>query len=114
MYKQDRAQRRQKRSRGKMEGTRDMPRLSVYRSNRHLYAQLIDDVKRVTVLGVSEKDLENAKGNKSEKAKALGVLCAQKAASAKIKKAIFDRGSYQYHGRVKAFAEGLREGGLQI
>lgn len=107
------AQRRQKRVRAQMKGTKAMPRLSVYRSNSAIYAQLIDDEKGVTLLGVSEK-LLTTKGTKTEKAKALGMLLAQKAKEAKITKVIFDRGAYSYHGRVAAVANGAREGGLKL
>lgn len=109
-----RYQRAQKRSRAKMHGTSAMPRLSVHRSNKYISAQLIDDDKAVTILGVSEKLLENTKGTKGEKAKALGLLIAKKALEAKVKTVVFDRGAYRYHGRVRAFAEGAREGGLQF
>ena len=104
--------RRQKGVRARTRGTKDMLRLSVHRSSRYLSAQLIDDVKQITVVGVSEKQLEGKTGTKTEKAKALGVLLAEKAKAAKVKKVVFDRGSYRYHGRVKAVAEGAREGGL--
>lgn len=103
---------RQIRTRNKIKGT-DRIRVSVYRSNKYISAQLIDDSKRITVLGVSEKDLKS-KGTKSEKAKALGLLLAEKAKAKKISKIVFDRGSYAYHGRVKNVAEGLREGGLDF
>jgi len=109
-----RALRRQKRTRGNMFGTAEMPRLSVFRSNRSIYAQLIDDSTSKTMLGVNEKQLVDHKGTKSEKSKALGVHLAKLALEKDIKKAIFDRGSYQYHGRVAAFAQGVREGGLLI
>ena len=95
-----------------MSGTKDMPRLSVHRTSKYLYAQLIDDVKAVTLLGVSENMLKDVKGTKTEKAVALGKLLAEKAQAAKVKKVVFDRGAYRYHGRVRAFAEGAREGGL--
>lgn len=114
MHKTDRTQKRQRRTRAKFVGTKEMPRLSVYRSNRAIYAQLIDDGSAKTLVGVSEKQLEKVSGSKTEKAKTLGLLLAKKALDAKIKKAVFDRGSYQYHGRVKALAEGAREGGLQF
>ncbi len=112
--KEIRAQRRQKKVRAKIHGTKDMPRLSVCRTGKSFYAQLIDDEKAVTLIGVSERMLGNTKATKTEKAKALGVLVAQKAKDAKIKKAVFDRGAYRYHGRVRAFAEGAREGGLSF
>ncbi len=110
----DRKTQNQKRTRGKLHGTKDMPRLSVHRSGKHMYAQLIDDEKHVTLLGVTEKELEKAAGTKTEKAKALGNVMAKKAIAGKVKKVVFDRGSYRYHGRVRAFAEGAREGGLQF
>ncbi len=109
-----RAEKRQKRIRAKLTGTAESPRLSVHRTNAHVYAQLIDDNKAVTLLGVSEKELGKVTGTKIERARALGVLIAKKAEEKKIKKAIFDKGSFRYHGRVKAFAEGAREGGLQF
>lgn len=103
---------RQKRSRSKIHATAVLPRLSVHRTNKGLYAQLIDDVAGKTLVAVSQKESE--KGTKTEKAKALGTLIAKKALAAKVSQAIFDRGSYRYHGRVKAFAEGAREGGLKF
>lgn len=107
------AERRQKRVRARITGTKDMPRLSVHRTNSAIYAQLIDDTKGVTLLGVSEKLLET-KGTKTERAQALGNLLAQKAQALKIKKVVFDRGQNRYHGRIVAFANGAREGGLQF
>lgn len=105
---------RQRRVRGKMEGSAATPRLSVHRSNNVIYAQLIDDEKGMTLLGLSQKHVKDAKGNKVEKAKALGLHVARLAKEKKISKVVFDRGSYRYHGRVKALAEGAREGGLQF
>ncbi|HUD44271.1 MAG TPA: 50S ribosomal protein L18 [Patescibacteria group bacterium] len=103
---------RQLRIRKKMHGTAEKPRLSVYRSNKAVAAQLIDDVKRQTILGLNQpKDI---KGNKTAKAKALGLALAKEAIEKKIKQVVFDKGSYRYHGRVKAIAEGAREGGLQF
>ncbi len=90
------------------------PRLSVFRSNTKLYAQIIDDSKGHTLLSVSEKELTDSKGTRVEKAAVLGELTAKKAIAKKIKQVVFDKGSYQYHGRVKAFAEGARKGGLQF
>lgn len=109
-----RADKRQTRIRAKISGTAETPRLSVHRTNAFMYAQLIDDAKAVTVLSVSEKELGKVTGTKTEKAKAVGVLLAKKAGDKKIKKAVFDKGSFRYHGRVKALAEGAREGGLQF
>lgn len=104
--------RRKLRTRNKIKGT-DRPRLSVFRSNKHIFAQLIDDEKNVTIFGASENVLKTA-GTKSEKAKALGLFIAEKAKAKKVTKIVFDRGSYAYHGRVKQIAEGLREGGLEF
>lgn len=102
---------RQARVRGKLRQISDRPRLSVDRSNKHLFAQLIDDVTRKTLVGVSTKSL---KGTKTEKAFELGKLLASKAKELKVTLAVFDRGSFRFHGRVKAVADGAREGGLKI
>lgn len=109
---QDRILRKTRRVRRKIIGTTDLPRLSVFRSNKFIYAQIIDDSNQKTLLGVSEKSLKDAAGNKSEKAKALGMLVAKEALAKKIDKVVFDRGSYVYKGRVRALADGAREGGL--
>lgn len=90
------------------------PRVSVFRSNKFISVQLIDDTKGVTLIGVSEKNLSKVEGTKSDRAKALGLLLADKARSKKITKIVFDRGSYAYHGRVRQVAEGLREGGMEF
>lgn len=90
-------------------------RLSVYRSNRYLYAQLIDDKTGKTLVAVNEKDIAGSskKGiTKSEKARLLGNFLGAKAKKAKVTKIVFDRGSYKYHGRIQAFAEGMKESGL--
>ena len=103
------------RVRSKVKGTCARPRLSVFRSNKFIYAQLIDDDKAETVLGVSEKNLgKEIKGKKSDKAKELGLFLAKMAISKKIKAVVFDRGSYAYHGRIKQVAQGAREGGLKF
>lgn len=104
--------RRQIRTRNKIKSN-GRARVSVYRSNKYIFAQLIDDIKNVTIVGVSEKNIKT-KGTKTEKAKALGLLLAEKAKAKKVTKIVFDRGSYAYHGRVKSVAEGLREGGLEF
>ncbi len=108
--------RRKRRSRAKIFGTANRPRLSVFRSNRYTYAQLIDDEKGKTLVGASSRELEKGKEKKGKivSAEQLGELVTKKAAEKGIKKAIFDRGSYKYHGRVKAVAEGVRKGGLQL
>jgi large subunit ribosomal protein L18 len=103
---------RQRRVRGKIRGTKEMPRLSVYRSNRSVAAQIIDDSLQRTLLGMQQQ--AGMKGNKTDKAKALGIALAKAALEKKIKKVVFDKGSYRYHGRVKALADGAREGGLQF
>jgi large subunit ribosomal protein L18 len=100
-----------KKVRAKISGTADFPRVSVYRSNAHMYAQVIDDVAQKTIFGASDKAM---KGTKSEKAAELGKLVAQTIIKNGIKKALFDRGGFKYHGRVKAVAEGLRAAGLTV
>jgi large subunit ribosomal protein L18 len=104
---------RQLRVRGRLKENTQRPRLSVSRSNKFIFAQLIDDSKGETIIGVSEKSLKTA-GTKSEKAKALGLMLAEKIKAKKISKIVFDRGSYSYHGRVKNVADGLREGGIDF
>ncbi len=110
----DKKSRRQIRVRSRVRKNAERLRLSVFRSNKYIFAQLIDDEKGKTIIGVSEKSLKNKEGTKTEKAKALGLLMASKAKAKKITKIVFDRGSYSYHGRVKNIAEGLREGGLEF
>lgn len=107
-------QRRARRIRSAVRGTAAKPRLSVFRSNDYIYAQLIDDTMGKTLLGVSEKTVEKVAGTKTEKAKTLGMALAKAAGEKKIKEVVFDKGSYRYHGRVKALAEGAREGGLKF
>jgi len=97
----------------RIEGTAERPRLAVFRSNRSVSIQLIDDTKGHTLASVSSRDVKE-KGSKSEIASAVGVLIAKKAAELKISSAVFDRRSYRYHGRVKALAEGARKGGLKF
>lgn len=118
-------ERRRARVRAKIKGTFQRPRLSIFRSNRHLYSQIIDDEKGKTLVAASETDLELNKkkrsadsviknGPKTERARLIGQILAQKALEAGVKKVVFDRGSYQYHGRVRALAEGARKGGLEF
>ena len=105
--------RRKIRTRGKIVGTQNRLRLSVFRSSKFFYGQLIDDQKKTTILGVSEKLLVDKKeAGKTNRAKQLGLLMAGLAVEKKITTVVFDKGSYRYHGRVKAFAQGAREGGL--
>jgi|SRR5581483_3813913 len=104
---------RARRTRSKLKGTKSIPRLSVYRSNKFIYVQLIDDTARESILAVSEKDI-SVKGKKSERAFEIGKHIAKKALTKKIKKVIFDKGSYAYHGRVQQVAEGARKEGLEF
>lgn len=113
--KKVREEKRKIRVRAKVQGVSAKPRLSVFRSNKYIYAQIIDDQKKETLVGASEKELsQKEKVKKIDKAKELGMLIAKKAASKKITVVVFDRGGYKYHGRVKAVAEGAREGGLKF
>jgi large subunit ribosomal protein L18 len=104
--------RRHRRVRKKVTGSGQRPRLAVYRSNRHIYVQLIDDARAVTIAQASDKEVGGA--DKTAKAKAVGGLIAGRAKEAGVEVAVFDRGGRLYHGRVAALAEGAREGGLQI
>ncbi len=99
------------RVRSKLMGTSSRPRLTVFRSNKHMYAQLIDDEGGLTLTSASDSEM---KGTKTEKSKAVGLSLAQKALDKKVKKAIFDRNGFTYHGRVASLAEGAREGGLEF
>lgn len=102
--------------RRKISGTAQKPRLSVFRSNRDIYAQLIDDDNGVTLASASskEKDILAQEVNKTEKSKLVGASLARKASELGLTKCVFDRGGYLYHGRVKAIADGAREGGLNF
>ncbi len=101
------------RIRRKVSGTTARPRLSVYRSNKAIYCQLIDDLKGETIAAAYSRET-GVTSNKTEQATAVGKLIAEKAKSAGIETIVFDRGGYLYHGRVKALADGAREGGLQF
>jgi large subunit ribosomal protein L18 len=105
--------RRHARVRKKVEGTASRPRLAVYRSNRHIYAQLIDDGAAATMAAASDAEIEGAPG-KTDVAKEVGKLIAGRAKDAGIEQVVFDRGGRRFHGRVAAVAEGAREGGLHI
>ena len=107
--------RRHRRVRGKVSGTAERPRLDVFRSSKHIYAQIIDDVAGVTLCSAStmDKDFEGFGGN-IEAAGKVGRKIAERALEKGIKVVVFDRGGFVYHGRVKALAEGAREGGLQL
>ena len=106
---------RHRRVRGKISGTAECPRLDVFRSNAHIYAQVIDDVNRVTLCAASstEKDFGIYGGNK-EAARKVGELIAKRALDKGISEVVFDRGGYIYHGRVMELAEGARKGGLKF
>lgn len=97
-------------------GTPARPRLSVFRSNKEIYAQIIDDTTGKTLASASsrDKELSNAKGTKSDMAMEVGKALAKKAKDAGVETVAFDRGGYQYHGRVKSLADGAREGGLKF
>lgn len=109
----ERQARRHARVRAKISGTASCPRLSVYRSNRGMFLQLIDDENGKTLASASSAEVKEA-GKKTEISLNLGKLIAKKASDKKITKVVFDRSSYKYHGRVKAVADGAREGGLNF
>lgn len=106
--------RRHARVRAKISGTADCPRLSVFRSNKHIHAQLIDDVKGVTLVSASSVQLKLANGGNIEAAKVVGDAIAKAALEAGIKTIVFDRSGYVYHGRVQALAEAARAAGLKF
>ena len=112
--KQFKRQRRHKRVRSKIKGTSKVPRLCVFRSSKHIYGQLIDDEKGKTLLTVKDTEIKKKLKGKIELAKEVGKLLAQKAVDKKYKKVIFDRAGYKYHGRIRALADGAREGGLKF
>ena len=99
-----------------IKGSQERPRLSVYRSNKQIYAQVIDDLHGNTLISVSsaESSVNDQKATKVEKANIVGKMLAEKALAAGISEVVFDRGGYLYHGRVKSLAEGAREGGLKF
>jgi large subunit ribosomal protein L18 len=110
--KADRRSKIKRRIRSKVQGTAEVPRLCVYRSNKAIYVQIIDDTKGSTILATSSKGID--KGTKSEIAKEVGKAIAEKATANGIDKVKFDRNGYLYHGRIKNLAEGAREGGLKF
>jgi large subunit ribosomal protein L18 len=124
LEKQEKRLRRHKKIRAKMFGTKEKPRLCVFRSAKHIYVQLIDDDKNKTIISAKDAEIKNLKSKsqkeenkmsaKIAKAFELGKIIASKALEKKIEKVVFDRGGYQYHGRIKAVAEGAREGGLKF
>jgi len=104
---------RKKRARAKLFGLKDKPRLSVFRSNRHIYAQLINDEKGITLAQASSFEVKE-KSKKSEISFKIGKLLGERAKAAGVKRAIFDKGEYKFHGRIKALADGAKEAGLKI
>ena len=116
LSKNDRRQRIQNRIRKVVSGTEARPRLSVFRSNKEIYAQIVDDVSGKTISAASsrDKDVSSAKGTKTEVAALVGKSIAEKALKAGVETISFDRGGYLYHGRVKSLAEGAREAGLKF
>jgi large subunit ribosomal protein L18 len=117
MNKNETRQKRHRRVRKSVAGTAERPRLNVYRSTDHIYAQVIDDAKGHTVASASTLDAslkDNKNGGNVEGAKAVGQMVAERAKAAGITKVVFDRGGYLYHGRVKALADAAREGGLEF
>ncbi|HHT38451.1 MAG TPA: 50S ribosomal protein L18 [Mollicutes bacterium] len=112
----DARKRRHERIRKNVNGTSLVPRLNVFRSNKNIFAQIIDDEKGITLVSASslDKDLNIQNGSNLESAKLVGASIAKKAKEAKISKVVFDRGGYLYHGRVKALAEAARENGLEF
>ena len=107
-------ERRHRRVRGKVSGTAERPRLAVFRSNLGISAQLVDDLEGKTLAAATWQQLKKFKGSKTEQAKEVGKLLAANAKQAGIETCVFDRGGYLYHGRVKALADGAREGGLEF
>jgi large subunit ribosomal protein L18 len=117
LTKLERRKRIRMRIRKKISGTADRPRLAVYRSNKQIYVQVVDDLNRVTLLSASskEKDVAAMTGiKKTEQAKLVGKLLASKCKDKGIEEVIFDRSGYKYHGRVKSLADAAREGGLKF
>lgn len=122
LIKQEKRNRRHKKIRAKIFGTAARPRLFVFRSAKHIYAQLIDDDKGIILASAGDSGLKKgpstslraSKKTKIDKAREVGKLIAKKAEDLKTEKIVFDRGGYKYHGRIKALAEGAREGGLKF
>jgi large subunit ribosomal protein L18 len=104
--------RRKRRIRGRINGTTERPRVSVFRSNKAIYAQLVDDAAAATLVAAHSAEIDGSGLKKAEVAKKVGELLAQRAKDKGIERVVFDRSGYLYHGRVKALAEGAREGGL--
>lgn len=116
MNKRQHRKTRHNRVRAKVQGTAKVPRVSIFRSNRHIFVQVIDDSSGKTLISSVVKSNKKSapKGSKAELAEKIGEMLAQKAKEAGVGQVVFDRGGYKYHGRVKALAEGLRKGGLKF
>jgi large subunit ribosomal protein L18 len=114
LTKNEARKRRHRRVRGKVSGTAERPRLAVFRSNRGVFAQLVDDERGITVASASWLALRPFTGTKSEQAREVGKALAAAATAAGVTACVFDRGGYLYHGRVRSLAEGAREGGLEF
>lgn len=114
MSRNDLRQRRHARVRKKISGTPECPRLNVFRSNSHIYAQIIDDVNGTTLVSASSLDMKLENGGNIEAAKKVGAEVAKKAVEKNIETVVFDRGGYIYHGRVQALADAAREEGLKF
>lgn len=112
-HKRQHREKRRKRVRRKVAGTAERPRLSVFRSNTHIYAQLVDDDAANTIAAADSREVGEAE-NRTDAARKVGELIARKAAEADIENVVFDRGGNRYHGRVAALAEGARSGGLKL
>lgn len=107
----DKRLQRRKRIRAKISGTSSRPRLSIFKSNKYIYAQVINDDKGETIFGLSDRNL---KEKNPEKSKVLGEMIAKKAKEKKINEVVFDRGGFSYHGKIKAIADAVREGGIKF
>lgn len=114
LLKRIRRERRKKRIRKRISGTPERPRLSVYRSLKHIYAQLIDDTTGRTLVSASSLELKLSQGGNVAAAKQVGQVLAERAKAAGISQVVFDRNGFKYHGRIKALAEAAREGGLKF
>jgi large subunit ribosomal protein L18 len=114
LTKRQARERRHRRIRGKIAGTAERPRLAVFRSNRGIFAQLVDDESGRTLASASWLTMKSLSGNKTDQAAEVGKALAAAARQAGVETCVFDRGGYLYHGRVKALAEGAREGGLRF
>ena len=112
--KRQKRERRAGRTRANIFGTKEKPRMSIYKSLKEIYVQLIDDVEGKTLASASSREIKDKKSKKTEVATEVGKLIAKKAKDKGIEKAVFDKGGFKYHGRVKALADSAREGGLKF